>query len=99
MQGRVFGLLGSLFSLTTPIGLAIAGPVADLTGVPFWFLLAGLICTATALIGFFVPALIHIEDQKPPANGSPEASGEGSRDDLVLRPVPAGVSDSTSPTD
>jgi len=92
-------VVGLMISLTTPIGLAIAGPVADLTGVPFWFLLAGLICTATALIGFFVPALIHIEDQKPPANGSPEASGEGSRDDLVLRPVPAGVSDSTSPTD
>jgi DHA3 family macrolide efflux protein-like MFS transporter len=99
MQGRVFALLGSLFSLTTPLGLAIAGPVADVTGVPFWFLLAGLVCTATALASFFVPALIHIEDQKPPANGSPEASGEGSRDDLVLRPVPAGVSDSTSPTD
>ncbi len=75
MQGRVFALLGSLFSLTTPIGLAIAGPVADVTGVPFWFLLAGLICTATALISFFVPALIHIEDQTP--NGSPASEPEG----------------------
>ncbi len=74
MQGRVFALLGSLFSLTTPIGLAIAGPVADVTGVPFWFLLAGLICTATALISFFVPPLIHIEDQTP--NGSPVCAAE-----------------------
>jgi DHA3 family macrolide efflux protein-like MFS transporter len=77
MQGRVFALLGSLFSLTTPIGLAIAGPVADLMGVPFWFLLAGLICTATALISFFVRPLIHIEDQTP--NGSPMAELAGNK--------------------
>ena len=75
MQGRVFALLGSLFSLTTPIGLAIAGPVADVTGVPFWFLLAGLICAATALISFFVRPLIHIEDQTP--NGSPAEEPSG----------------------
>jgi len=75
MQGRVFALLGSLFSLTTPIGLAIAGPVADATGVPFWFLLAGLICSATAAVGFFVRPLIHIEDQAP--NGSPMAESAG----------------------
>ena len=75
MQGRVFGLLGSLFSLTTPIGLLIAGPVADVTGVSFWFLLAGAICTATALVSFFVRPLLHIEDQKPngAANGSQDA--------------------------
>ncbi len=76
MQGRVFALLGSLFSLTTPIGLAIAGPVADVTGVPFWLLLGGLICTATAGVGFFVPALIRIEDQKR-ADVFPVARGEG----------------------
>ena len=76
MQGRVFALLGSLFSLTTPIGLMIAGPIADVTGVPFWFLLAGLICTATALISFFIPALIHIEDQKPNNSLATEAKAE-----------------------
>ena len=80
MQGRVFALLGSLFSLTTPLGLAIAGPIADVTGVPFWFLLAGLICTATAVISFFIPALIHIEDQK--SNGSSAAEPA----DVVVRP-------------
>jgi len=84
MQGRVFGLLGSLFSLTTPIGLSIAGPVADATGVPFWFVLAGSICAATALIGFFVRPLIHIEDQIPTMRKAPaEAHGD--------EPVIAGV--------
>ncbi len=67
MQGRVFALLGSLFSLTTPIGLMIAGPVADATGVPFWFVLGGGICAMTAAVSFFIPALIQIEEQTPAA--------------------------------
>ncbi len=69
MQGRVFGLLGSLFSLTTPIGLAIAGPVGDVMGVPFWFFLAGVICAAVGVAGFFVRPLVHIEDQKAAVDG------------------------------
>jgi DHA3 family macrolide efflux protein-like MFS transporter len=62
MQGRVFGLLGSLFSLTTPIGLAIAGPVGDAMGIPFWFRLAGLICMVVAVVSFFIPAFRNIEE-------------------------------------
>ncbi len=69
MQGRVFGLLGSLFSLTTPIGLMIAGPVADVTGVPFWFVLAGSLCVVMVLGSLFVRPLMHIEDQKAVVNG------------------------------
>jgi len=69
MQGRVFGLLGSLFSLTTPIGLMIAGPVADVTGVPFWFTLAGSLCIVMVVGGLFVRPLMHIEDQKAAVNG------------------------------
>jgi len=65
VQGRVFALLGGLFTLTTPIGLLIAGPVAEVTGVPFWLLLAGVICTVTAIVCFFIPALVNIEDQRP----------------------------------
>ncbi|MCK5245297.1 MFS transporter, partial [Candidatus Bipolaricaulota bacterium] len=64
MQGRVFGLLGSLFSLTTPIGLAIAGPVGDAMGIPFWFRLAGLICMGVAVASFFIPAFRRLEEHK-----------------------------------
>jgi len=86
MQGRVFGLLGSLFSFTTPIGLLIAGPIADVTGVPFWFVLAGSICAATAAVSFFVRPLMHIEDQKPPANG--DAMAEAAAAEPVGEGVP-----------
>jgi len=68
MQGRVFGLLGSLFSLTTPIGLAIAGPVGDAMGIPFWFRLAGIICLIIAVVSFFIPAFRQLEEHK--FNGS-----------------------------
>jgi len=87
MQGRVFGLLGSLFSLTTPIGLMIAGPVADVTGVPFWFVLAGSVCAATAGVSFFVRPLLRIEDQKPSVNGTHgDPAGEEPQHALVPRP-------------
>jgi len=70
MQGRVFALLGSLFSLTTPIGLAMAGPLSDLFGVRIWFQTAGILCIVTATACLFVPALIRIEEQRPSADGA-----------------------------
>ena len=36
VKGRVFMLFGSLVTVTSPIGLAIAGPVTDLVGIQFW---------------------------------------------------------------
>jgi DHA3 family macrolide efflux protein-like MFS transporter len=39
MQGRLFSVGGSLVTIVKPIGLAIAGPVADFIDVQFWFLL------------------------------------------------------------
>jgi DHA3 family macrolide efflux protein-like MFS transporter len=65
MQGRVFGLLGSLFSLSTPVGLAIAGPVSDLLGVRFWFQLGGLLCIVVGVVNFFIPAVLRLEDHRP----------------------------------
>lgn len=47
-MGRVFSLIGSLMSFSMPIGLLIAGPVAERVGVGAWFLIAG---AATLLIG------------------------------------------------
>lgn len=62
MQGRVFTLLGSLSGLMSPLGLVIAGPVADAVGVRSWYLVGGVLTLSMALISFFIPALIHIED-------------------------------------
>lgn len=63
MQGRLFGLLGSLNQALAPVGLMIAGPVADSLGVQFWWLLTGGLITTLGAGALFVPALVHIEDQ------------------------------------
>jgi len=62
MQGRVFTLVGSVAGIMSPLGMAIAGPVADALGVQFWFVLAGAVCVLMAVVAFFVPALMHLDD-------------------------------------
>ena len=69
MQGRVFTLMGSLVWITSPIGLAVAGPVSDWLGVQVWFILAGLLCGGISLVGLFIPAVLNIEENN---NGGAE---------------------------
>jgi DHA3 family macrolide efflux protein-like MFS transporter len=68
MQGRVLTIVGSLLLLTSPISLAIAGPVSDWLGLQVWYLAAGGLCAALGLIGFLVPAIVNIEENH---SGSP----------------------------
>ena len=70
MQGRVFTLIGSMATLMTPLGLAIAGPLADAYGVQVWFVIGGVIAGLLGLGGFFVPAIMHFEEGRA-------APGEG----------------------
>jgi DHA3 family macrolide efflux protein-like MFS transporter len=62
MQGRVFTLLQSAASAMSPLSLAVAGPVADTIGVQAWYIVGGLVCVLMGIGGFFVPALVHLED-------------------------------------
>ena len=62
MQGRVFTIISSLLSISSPIGLAIAGPVSDALGLQVWYLVAGVLCAASGLAGFLVPSIVHIEE-------------------------------------
>lgn len=63
LQGRLFGLLGSLNQALAPVGLMIAGPLADSFGVQFWWLITGGLITALGVGALCVPALVDIEDQ------------------------------------
>lgn len=74
MQGRVFMLFGSLVSITSPIGLLIAGPVTDAVGVQFWFVIAGLLATGVAVTMLFIPAVRNLEQFGQQADSAPEAS-------------------------
>ena len=64
MQGRVFTLFMSVTGITTPLGLAIAGPVGDTLGVQPWFLIAGIVTSVTGLCALLIPAIIQFEDRE-----------------------------------
>ena len=62
MQGRVFTLVGSLGSAMAPLGLIVAGPVADAIGVQSWYVIGGVACILMAVVGYSLPVVMNIED-------------------------------------
>jgi len=70
MQGRVFSLLMSATQALAPLGLLLAGPTADAFGIQFWWILTGIMITVMGAGALFVPAVVHIEDKRPGAQGS-----------------------------
>lgn len=63
MQARIFSLLSSVGTGMTPIGLMIAGPVADRVGIQAWFLLGGSLCVLMGVAGLSIPAVMNIEEK------------------------------------
>ena len=61
MQARIFSLLNSVGAAMVPIGLLVAGPVADRYSIQVWFLFGGLLCILMAICGLFIPAVMEIE--------------------------------------
>lgn len=47
--GRVTSFTTSMMLIATPAGLLLAGPAAEITGLPMWFLISGVLI---ALLGF-----------------------------------------------
>jgi DHA3 family macrolide efflux protein-like MFS transporter len=62
MQGRVFTMMSSLLNLTGPISLAFAGPVSDWLGLQVWYVVAGVLGGILGVLGFFIPAIVNIEE-------------------------------------
>ncbi|WP_342563610.1 MFS transporter [Paenibacillus sp. FSL R7-0345] len=50
--GRVISLVSSIGMLSSPIGLALAGPVADRYGVQVWFFWSGIVVAVIGIIVF-----------------------------------------------
>ncbi len=65
MQGRVFTLMVAILRVATPLGLAFAGPLSDWIGVGRWIMIGGVIGILLGAGAFFVPIVMHIEDQLP----------------------------------
>ncbi len=64
MQGRVMSLLNSGATAISPIGLLIAGPFSDWFGIRVWFWAGGFVCVIIAIAGFFIPAVMGIENYR-----------------------------------
>jgi DHA3 family macrolide efflux protein-like MFS transporter len=63
LQGRVITVALNSTAATDPVGLAIAGPLANSLGVGIWYVLGGIITMIMGVGSFFVPAIMRIEDR------------------------------------
>jgi DHA3 family macrolide efflux protein-like MFS transporter len=61
MQGRFFTVLNTLSSGISPVGLLLAGPVADNFGVQFWFFIGAIGLFVIGGIFLFTPSLRDLE--------------------------------------
>lgn len=82
MQGRVFTLINSASMAMSPLGLIIAGPVADRFGVQTWYILGGIVTIAMGVVGYFIPSVMHLEDGR-----SDSADNASSTSPLASDPV------------
>ncbi len=63
MQARILALIWSIGSGMVPLGLLVAGPVADRFGIQTWFMVGGILCILMGVAGFLLPAVMNIEAQ------------------------------------
>jgi DHA3 family macrolide efflux protein-like MFS transporter len=62
MQGRVFTFMQSASTLASPLGMVVAGPVADWLGVRVWYVAGGVACLLMGIGLFFVPVVMQLEE-------------------------------------
>ncbi|NLG96587.1 MAG: MFS transporter [Chloroflexi bacterium] len=87
-QGRVFTLVRSLSGLMTPIGLALAAPVADNLGVQVWWWIGGAVTILMAVFALMTPAVMNIEaDMDRVQKAAAQAAASGAEE--VVQPIPA----------
>lgn len=60
--GRVMSLYMTLSMLVAPVGLLLAGPLAERTGVATWFALTGVLIVSCAVVARAVPAIQTLDD-------------------------------------
>ena len=60
-HGRAFSVMSSLMSATMPLGLLVAGPVAEINGVASWFFITGVAFFIITGVSFFLIQLQNIK--------------------------------------
>jgi MFS family permease len=69
LRGRVVGVMGSLAYAAGPLGLIVAGPLADTAGLHVTFLALALPMLLLGVVAIFIPGLRDL-DRPPPAESS-----------------------------
>ena len=70
IQGRVISITNSLLVSSSPVGLAVAGPVSDWLGLQVWYLASGLLACGSTIIMSLLPAVRRIEEGPTKSGGS-----------------------------
>ena len=73
LRGRVVGVMGSLAYAAGPLGLVVAGPLADAAGLHATFLALALPMLVLGVVAVFLPALRDLDREPlPEQKGAPE---------------------------
>jgi DHA3 family macrolide efflux protein-like MFS transporter len=64
VQGRVMALIGAGATAMMPLSLLIAGPFSDAIGVRSWYMIGGIASILMAIVSFFIPVIMNIEENK-----------------------------------
>ncbi len=64
MQGRFFTVMNTMSAGMSPLGLLLAGPVADAFGVQIWFLIGALGLLVIGGLFLAIPSLRKLEDHR-----------------------------------
>jgi DHA3 family macrolide efflux protein-like MFS transporter len=72
MQGRVFTIINMICMAMMPVGLSLAGPVADIVGVHTWYLISGSTIAFASIVAAFSPKIMSIETHSHGAASEPE---------------------------
>ena len=67
MQGRMFTIIGMVCTAMVPVGLSLAGPVADVVGVHRWYIISGVVIVVAAMAAALSPKIMSIEDRSSDA--------------------------------
>ena len=60
-MGRVMGVVGSMMSLVSPLGLVLAGLFADPIGIDNWFLISGIVMVVLIVPVYFLRPIRNLD--------------------------------------
>lgn len=76
IQGRVFSLLTAGAGLASPLGMAIAGPLADATSNQFWFVMGGILTIIAGAVSLFIPTIRQLGEEPVETSAEPDSAKE-----------------------